>query len=67
MEAQSESRFLPCPFCGSLPVIRFQPHDIDDWCVQCEGCGAESCPEGIRYDRQKAIDDWNTRYADDKD
>jgi hypothetical protein len=32
--------------------------------VQCQKCGASSCPEGIRYSQEEAITDWNTRPAD---
>lgn len=52
---------LPCPFCGGKAEICFQRDDLDDWKVECQGCGAVSCPQGIRYDKQKAIEDWNTR------
>lgn len=52
---------LPCPFCGSSSEICFQRDDIGDYKVECSGCGAVSCPDGMRYDKQQAIDDWNTR------
>jgi Lar family restriction alleviation protein len=52
---------LPCPFCGGSPEICFQRDDIGDYKVECSGCGAVSCPDGMRYDRQLAIDDWNKR------
>lgn len=56
---------LPCPFCGGFGSVCFQRHDIGDWQVECSGCGAVSCPDGIRYDKQQAIDDWNTRYTNE--
>ena len=55
------SELLPCPFCGGIAEICYQRDDIGDWKVECKGCGAVSCPDGMRYDRQQAIDDWNKR------
>ena len=54
-------QFKKCPFCGSYPTIYFQPHDLDDWKVECSLCGSSSCPEGIRYDLNLAIRDWEAR------
>lgn len=51
----------PCPFCGSTPAVYYGKDDIGDFVVMCEECGAESCPEGLRYDRKEAIEDWNKR------
>lgn len=35
--------------------------DLGDWKIECRGCGAVSCPDGMRYDKHLAIRDWNTR------
>ena len=52
---------LPCPFCGGEAVPCYQRDDIGDWKVECKGCGAVSCPDGMRYDMDLAIADWNKR------
>jgi hypothetical protein len=44
--------------------MEFQQDDLGDWKVQCQKCGASSCPEGIRYTQSEAVRDWNTRAAD---
>jgi Lar family restriction alleviation protein len=59
----SDPKLLPCPFCGGNAGLYFQLDDLDDWVVMCDVCGVRSCPEGIRYDRELAITDWNTRVA----
>jgi hypothetical protein len=51
----------PCPFCRGEGELCFERHDLNDWQVECNGCGAVSCPEGIRYDQESAITDWNER------
>lgn len=56
----------PCPFCGGAPELCFEYDDIGDWKVACRHCGACSCPIGIRYDKQLAIDDWNSRINGDR-
>lgn len=55
------THLLPCPFCGGEAVPCYQRDDIGDWKVKCTGCGAVSCPDGMRYDRDLAIADWNRR------
>ena len=57
----SDLELRPCPFCGGSARLYFQLDDLGDWVVTCDGCGARSCPEGIRYDRELAIADWNAR------
>jgi Lar family restriction alleviation protein len=52
---------LPCPFCGGEAEECYQRDDLDDWKIECSGCGAVSCPDGMRYDKHLAIKDWNTR------
>jgi hypothetical protein len=52
---------LPCPFCNGTPIIHFQLDDVGDYRAMCEGCGASSCPEGIRYSKDEAAADWNGR------
>lgn len=52
---------LPCPFCGGEATPCYQRDDIGDWKVECQGCGAVSCPDGMRYDMDEAIADWNKR------
>ncbi len=42
-------------------MMRFQLDDVGDYRVMCDGCGASSCPNGIRYTEQEAADDWNKR------
>lgn len=58
------SELLPCPFCGGIAEICYQRDDIGDWKIECQGCGAVSCPEGMRYDKQEAINDWNNRFSE---
>jgi Lar family restriction alleviation protein len=55
------THLLPCPFCGGEAVPCYQRDDLGDWKVECTGCGAVSCPDGMRYDRDLAIADWNKR------
>ena len=57
----SDPELRPCPFCGGPARLYYQLDDLSDWVVACNGCGARSCPDGIRYDRDLAIADWNTR------
>ncbi len=52
---------LPCPFCGGEPIMQFQLDDLGDWKVQCDNCGASTCPEGTHYTKEKAEEDWNIR------
>lgn len=52
---------LPCPFCGGVANECYQRDDLGDWKIECQGCGAVSCPDGMRYDRGLAVEDWNTR------
>lgn len=51
----------PCPYCPGIPKVNFQIDDVADYRVMCEGCGASSCPDGIRYTKEESIADWNTR------
>lgn len=60
-EVQVETVLLPCPFCGGQPKVFYELHDLDDYVVQCSSCGASSCPVGIRYDKDLAVQDWNNR------
>ena len=59
----SDPKLLPGPFCGGNAGLYFQLDDLDDWVVMCDVCGARSCQEGIRYDRELAVADWNARVA----
>lgn len=59
--AMQELRLLPCPFCNGVPILCYQRDDIGDYKVECQGCGAVSCPDGMRYDKEQAINDWNQR------
>jgi Restriction alleviation protein Lar len=52
---------LPCPFCGGKGIECYQRDDLGDWKIECEGCGAVSCPDGMRYEKHLAILDWNNR------
>lgn len=61
VELSGNDHLLPCPFCGSQAEMFFQLDDLGDWRVMCRWCGASSCPEGFRYDKKQAINDWNTR------
>jgi 5-methylcytosine-specific restriction endonuclease McrA len=61
MDSEKEASLLPCPFCGGQAELCFQRDDLGDWKVECQGCGAVSCPEGMRYDKKLAIMDWNER------
>lgn len=63
---QKAVELLPCPFCGARAVIK-QAGETRYWWVGCEihlceepkGCGVSRSA----YDKQEAIDRWNTRPA----
>lgn len=65
-ELQKAVELLPCPFCGANPVIK-QAGTTRYWWVGCEihlseeprGCGVSRSA----YEKQEAIDRWNTRPA----
>jgi Lar family restriction alleviation protein len=56
-----EVKLLPCPFCGNCAFLEYQLHDLGDYIVLCDSCGASTCPKEMRYDKDEAIIDWNTR------
>lgn len=55
-ECKSEKELLPCPFCGSPPVI-FKSDRGKVWCSN------DKCP--TRYSRMSQ-EDWNTRVEQKK-
>jgi 5-methylcytosine-specific restriction endonuclease McrA len=66
MPTKTKEKLLPCPFCGGKAEACYQRDDLGDWKVECQGCGAVSCPEGMRYDRDLAVADWNKRITNQR-
>lgn len=57
----SETKILPCPFCGGEAAAGYAINDYNRWGVQCKDCGA--CVEEDEYNgtKEDAINLWNTR------
>lgn len=56
------SELQPCPFCGSNDIeVKQYYNDGWYWFVTCKNCKAEK----IHQFKGVAIQEWNTRYADD--
>jgi Lar family restriction alleviation protein len=49
---------LPCPFCGSTDLTLDNLTDVDDFCVECDGCQIQQI---ANYTRDEAIRRWNRR------
>ena len=48
----------PCPFCGSERILLRGIVWLNNYCITCPKCGAES---GYKPTEQQAIDAWNKR------
>lgn len=51
-------KLLPCPFCGSLPIIRRVKNDMS---VACEADECDANPATASIDSDEAIARWNKR------
>jgi len=56
---QKNTKLLACPFCGSEPYIA---QNYGDWYV---GCNCPIEPAASDYDKERAIELWNTRKESD--
>jgi hypothetical protein len=57
----NEAELRPCPFCGSQsPIATDQYCEDGNWTVYCGMCKS-TC--GFYFNKQRAIDSWNTRTA----
>ena len=51
-----EVPLIPCPFCGSVPVVLVCGHDAMDVAVCCEQC---QCRGPLSETTEEAIVKWN--------
>lgn len=58
MNAKKETKWEPCPFCGSTDVAAFRIQPTAMWAVCCTNCDAAG-PRDAR--RQDAEANWNRR------
>jgi hypothetical protein len=59
-------RLLPCPFCGVVPLERFEknpngPKYPDHWFVWCENLDCKAGGESMEETQAEARAAWNTR------
>ena len=57
-------RLLPCPFCGSEPIITGFSDTNDEWrtCIQCQSC-TQAHTHGY-LDEDLAFKAWNRRHGE---
>lgn len=54
------AELLPCPFCGSITQIRRAPIS-GMYMFQCDYCGANTSFYKAEFDKNKAVNKYNTR------